>query len=163
MVLPIGNAAADIHPAAYHLSKALAIHRGFFYANAAVPITTQLQATPMINHKLVLPGHLNQYGYLFGGNLLKWVDEYAWIAATLDYPGANFVTIAMDRVEFRKSIQEGAVLRFEINRNHEGRTSVQYAVTVFANNLHTGSEELVFSTTVIFVRIDQTGKKIPLR
>jgi hypothetical protein len=30
----------------------------------------------MENHKLVLPEHLNQYGFLFGGNLLKWVDEY---------------------------------------------------------------------------------------
>lgn len=117
----------------------------------------------MINHKLVLPGHLNQYGYLFGGNLLKWVDEYAWIAATLDYPGANFVTIAMDRVEFKKSIQEGSVLRFEINRSREGTTSAQYAVTVFANNLHTGAEELVFSTGVTFVRIDPNGKKMPLR
>lgn len=117
----------------------------------------------MINHKLVLPGHLNQYGYLFGGHLLKWVDEYAWIAATLDYPGANFVTIAMDRVEFKKSIQEGSVLRFEINRSREGTTSVQYAITVYADSLHTGAEERVFSTGVTFVRIDRNGKKIPLR
>ena len=57
----------------------------------------------MENHKLVLPGHLNHYGYLFGGHLLQWVDECSWIAATLDYPGCQLVTIAMDRVEFRKS------------------------------------------------------------
>ena len=31
----------------------------------------------MENHKRVIPQHLNQYGYLFGGNLLQWVDEYA--------------------------------------------------------------------------------------
>jgi acyl-CoA hydrolase len=117
----------------------------------------------MINHKLVLPEHLNQYGYLFGGNLLKWVDEYAWIAATLDYPGANFVTIAMERVEFKKSIREGAVLRFEIDRSREGTTSAQYGVTVFANDTHTGAEEPVFSTTVTFVRIDRNGHKLPLR
>ena len=35
----------------------------------------------MINHKLVLPQYLNHYGFLFGGHLLKWVDEYAYIAA----------------------------------------------------------------------------------
>ena len=34
----------------------------------------------MINqYKLVLPEHLNHYGYLFGGNMLKWADEYSWI------------------------------------------------------------------------------------
>jgi acyl-CoA hydrolase len=27
----------------------------------------------------VLPEHLNHYGYLFGGHLLKWVDASAWI------------------------------------------------------------------------------------
>jgi acyl-CoA hydrolase len=116
----------------------------------------------MINHKLVLPEHLNHYGYLFGGNLLKWVDEYAWIAATLEYPGCNFVTMAMDRVEFRRSIQEGAVLRFEINKDRAGTTSVHYAVTVFARNIHTGGEEAVFSTHVTLVRVDNSGRKIPL-
>jgi len=31
----------------------------------------------MNQYKLALPEHLNHYGYLFGGNMLKWVDEYA--------------------------------------------------------------------------------------
>ncbi len=66
----------------------------------------------MENHKLVLPEYLNHFGFLFGGYLLKWVDEYAWIAASLDYPGSNFVTIAMDKVEFRKSVRKGTILKF---------------------------------------------------
>jgi acyl-CoA hydrolase len=82
----------------------------------------------MENYKLVLPEHLNHYGYLFGGHLLKWVDEVAWIAASLDYPGCNFVTIGMDKVEFRKSVKQGALLRLEVNRAREGNTSVQYTV-----------------------------------
>jgi acyl-CoA hydrolase len=66
----------------------------------------------MENHKLVLPEHLNHYGYLFGGNLLKWGDEYAWIAVTLDYRGCNFVNIGLDQVEFKQSVKEGAILKF---------------------------------------------------
>jgi len=38
----------------------------------------------MESYKLVLPEHLNHYGYLFGGNMLKWVDEISWIAASRD-------------------------------------------------------------------------------
>ena len=57
----------------------------------------------MRNHKLVLPEHLNHYGYLFGGYLLHWVDEYGYIAANLDFPGHRFVTIALDNVAFKKS------------------------------------------------------------
>ncbi|MEI7902842.1 MAG: acyl-CoA thioesterase, partial [bacterium] len=43
----------------------------------------------MISYKLVMPEHMNHYGLLFGGNLLKWVDETAWMAASLDYPGSR--------------------------------------------------------------------------
>ena len=113
----------------------------------------------MENYKLVLPGHLNHYGFLFGGNLLQWVDETAWIAASSDYPGCNFVTIAMDKVEFKKSVQQGAVLRINAEKSRAGNTSVRYRVTVFAENIETGKEEAVFTTTITFVRIDEEGKK----
>ena len=113
----------------------------------------------MKNHKLVLPEHLNHYGYLFGGNLLKWVDEVSWIAASLDFPGCQFVTVAMDRVEFKKSVRQGAVLRFDSQRLHSGNTSVQYIVEVFSKNIVSGQEEEIFSTTVTFVRVDDCGLK----
>jgi acyl-CoA hydrolase len=29
------------------------------------------------NHRHVLPGHLNQYGFLFDGYFLMWIDEIA--------------------------------------------------------------------------------------
>lgn len=113
----------------------------------------------MENHKLVLPEHLNQYGYLFGGNLLKWVDEYAWIAATLEYPGCNFVTIGLDRVVFKKSVKEGAILKFIAEKTREGNTSVQYAVNVFQDNSEGDAKELIFTTHVTYVRIDEEGRK----
>lgn len=117
----------------------------------------------MNQHKLVLPEHLNHYGYLFGGNMLKWVDEYAWIAASLDYPGCEFVTISMDKVEFRKGVENGTILRFEIERAAEGNTSVSYAVEVFADSINTGEEERVFSTQVTFVCLDSAGNKRSLK
>lgn len=115
----------------------------------------------MENHKLVLPSNLNQYGYLFGGDLLKWVDEYAWIAATLDYPDCNFVTMGMDKVEFRKSVTGGTILTFIVEQSGEGNSSVQYLVHVYRSNRGL-KNDLMFSTTVTFVRIDQNGKKTPL-
>ena len=115
----------------------------------------------MENHKLVLPSNLNQYGHLFGGDLLKWVDEYAWIAATLEYPECNFVTLGMDEVEFKKSVREGTILKFRVEKLKTGNTSVQYQVYVYRGN-STTSEDLIFSTCVTLVRIGQDGKKTPL-
>ncbi|MCU7922944.1 MAG: acyl-CoA thioesterase [Candidatus Thiodiazotropha sp. (ex Dulcina madagascariensis)] len=116
----------------------------------------------MENHKLVLPQHLNHYGYLFGGNLLKWVDEYAWIAAVREFPGRRFVTIGMDRVEFHRSVREGTILRFDIQRSRKGRTSVQYRAEVFAEKPETGREESVFTTTITYVCLDDEGRKQPI-
>ncbi len=113
----------------------------------------------MVTYKLVMPEHLNQYGVLFGGNMLKWVDETAWMAVSLDYAGARFVTIAMDRVEFRKGVTGGSVLRFEVVRLRVGRTSVTYRVEVFRNELQRQGEASVFTTDITFVRVDEAGEK----
>jgi len=113
----------------------------------------------MENYKLVLPEHLNHYGYLFGGNLLQWVDETAWIAASLDYPGCSFVTIAMDKVEFRKSVREGAILRIDAQKSRAGNTSVQYTVNVFPGDTGAEAKEAIFSTKITFVCINENGQK----
>lgn len=116
----------------------------------------------MENFKLVLPEHLNHYGFLFGGNLLKWIDEVSYIAVTLDYPGCNFVTVAMDRVEFRKSIRGGTILRFETTKKRVGRTSVEYTVQVFTEKIENRERVMAFSTNITFVAVDEEGNKTPL-
>jgi acyl-CoA hydrolase len=114
----------------------------------------------MQHHKLVLPENLNHYGFLFGGYLLKWVDEVAWIAATLEYPGCKFVTIAMDQVEFRQSVRGGSILSFSAKQTRLGNTSISYFVEV---SYGSPSEPLsVFATTVTMVRVDDNGNKKPI-
>ncbi|NTU68467.1 MAG: acyl-CoA thioesterase [Chlorobiaceae bacterium] len=113
----------------------------------------------METNKLVMPGHLNHFGFLFGGNLLRWTDEIAYIAVTLDYPGCNFVTVGMDRIEFRKSIREGTILCFESKQGRIGNTSVEYIVNVTRGEITSGQKELVFTTSITFVSVDDQGRK----
>ncbi len=116
----------------------------------------------MENHKLVLPEHLNHFGYLFGGYMLQWVDEYAWIAASLQYPGCQFVTIGMDKVEFKKSVRKGTILKFVIERARMGTTSIQYNVGVYQGKDTTVNRSLIFSTKVTLVNVNEEGKKTKL-
>ena len=116
----------------------------------------------MENFKLVMPADLNPYGFLFGGRLLSWVDEYAYIAARLDFPTCNLVTVALESVAFRKSVGQGVVLRFEVDRARLGTTSVQYAVSVSRTDTEDTKEDPVFSTKVTYVRVDEDGVKCPL-
>lgn len=114
----------------------------------------------METHRLVLPSDLNQYGFLFGGRLLAWIDEASWIAASTDYPSCRFVTKAMDTVTFHHSVREGTILRIQCEKQQEGTTSVRYAVTV--TNQKAGPDP-IFSTTVTFVSVDDAGTKRPIR
>ena len=116
----------------------------------------------MENYKLILPEHLNHGGFLFGGHMLKWTDEYAWIAATMDYPACNFVTVGMDQVRFKKPVHEGTILRFVIDRINVGNSSVQYNIQVYRENEAATPENLIFSALVAFVRLDDKGRKLLL-
>lgn len=116
----------------------------------------------MTTYKLVMPEHMNQYGVLFGGNLLKWIDETAWMAVSIDYPGSRFVTIGMDRVEFKKGVTGGSILRFEVARQQVGNTSVTYAAEVHRREMHKSEEVLIFTTDITFVRVDENGVKVPI-
>ena len=116
----------------------------------------------MDNYTIVRQEHLNHYGFLFGGAMLKWVDEFAWLTASLDYPGCTLVTMAMNDIVFRKRIVSGAILRFRILPLRKGTTSVTYGVTVFADEPGAEVEIDVFSTQVTFVRVDEQGRKSPL-
>lgn len=116
----------------------------------------------MESFKVVRPEHLNHFGVLFGGFLLKWVDEISWIAASRDYPGCSFVTVSMDKVEFRRAVHQGTVLRFDVRESSRGTTSVEYEVQVFEDDLTTGAEEPIFLTHIRFVCMDAQGEKTPL-
>lgn len=116
----------------------------------------------MDNFTLVRPEHLNHYGYLFGGAMLKWVDECAWLVASRDFPGCSLVTMAMDDIVFRKRVLNGSILRFSILPRKQGTTSVTYSVEVFADAPGAAKEVNVFSTQVTYVRLDKKGNKYPL-
>jgi len=111
----------------------------------------------METHRLVLPEDLNQFGYLFGGRLLSWVDEASWIAATLHYPDCRFVTIGMNEVSFKHSVQQGAIIAIRSVEETRGRTSVGYRVEVYCGRVKDSLP--IFSTLVTFVNVDEDGNK----
>lgn len=113
-----------------------------------------------MNHrKLVLPEHMNSQGSLFGGYLLKWMDEFAYITASMEFPGNHFVTIALNNVEFKHPIHCGQILRFSISRARLGVSSVEYLVEVFDETSMGATEQVLFETGITFVNVTDTGEK----
>ena len=113
----------------------------------------------MDHHKFVISEHLNHYGTLYGGTLLKWIDEVGYITANVDYPGNRFVTIALDNVEFRHRIEVGAILRFAVEQTRLGNSSITYEVKVYAAHDEKKATLVLFETNITFVNIDENGNK----
>ncbi len=113
-------------------------------------------------YSIVRPEHLNHHGFLFGGQLLLWVDEFAWLAAAKENPGCKLVTRAMDKIEFSERAGVGAILRFDVDQTRRGRTSMQYTVHVWSDEPGATADVKIFSTTVTFVNVDAQGNKIDL-
>jgi acyl-CoA hydrolase len=106
---------------------------------------------------LVRPEHLNHHGYLFGGRLLEWLDEQAYIAAMAQCKtDANLVTVAIDQVEFKVSVRQGSMLRFRSDVVHVGRTSLSVFTEVLL--LRDGAPHVIFSAYVSFVCLNAQGR-----
>jgi acyl-CoA hydrolase len=114
----------------------------------------------MKHYQLILPEFMNEQGVLFGGYLLKWIDEFAYISASLDYPNCRFVTVSLDNVVFRKPIKNGYILCFDVVKARQGTTSVRYAIKV--HNAKDIKKELLFETNIVFVNLNTAGVKEPI-
>ena len=112
----------------------------------------------MDHYKLVQPEFLNHEGFLFGGYLLKWVDELAYITAMLEHPEHRFVTVALDNVVFKHRITNGQILRFDIKQIKLGNTSVEYNVRVYGTQ-GPAADDVLFETNITFVNVDESGSK----
>lgn len=106
---------------------------------------------------LVRPEFLNHGGTLFGGYLMQWADDMAYIAASLAYPEATFVTKLFGPFDFKSPARAGDILRILSQVESTGTTSCR--VPVWAMNVRSGEE--IFRTFAVMVNV-QEGRKAPL-
>lgn len=102
-------------------------------------------------------GHFTAYSMIFGGVLLSYIDQAGAIGARREVVRAGgrppvIVTVAMNRVEFKKPVLVGDVVRFRTRLLRIGRTSITMHVGVEAER---GQEVLqVTEAEVVYVGID---------
>ncbi|HEY7423898.1 MAG TPA: hotdog domain-containing protein [Gemmataceae bacterium] len=102
-------------------------------------------------------GQFTAYVTIFGGVLLSYIDQAGAIGARREViraggPPPMVVTVAMNRVEFKKPVLVGDVVRFRTRVVRMGRTSITMYVGVEAER---GKEVLqVTEAEVVYVAID---------
>jgi acyl-CoA hydrolase len=77
--------------------------------------------------KLIKPGDLNARGTLFGGQVLKWIDEEAAIFAICQLGERNIVTKAMSEINFISTAKTGDIAEIGCELISFGTTSITIA------------------------------------
>ncbi|HAG63497.1 MAG TPA: acyl-CoA thioesterase, partial [Kocuria sp.] len=108
--------------------------------------------------KWVKPEDLNANGTLFGGSLLRWIDEEAAIYAIVQLGNRRAVTKYMSEIEFVSSAVEGDLIEMGLTATRFGRTSLTMRAQV--RNMIT--RELILSIDkIVFVSLDENGEPVP--
>lgn len=115
---------------------------------------------------VMMPRDLNPANTIFGGVLLSYIDQAAAIGARheinqLHGKAPLLVTVAMDKIEFKKPVLVGDVVSFRTRRVKLGRTSITIHVDVEAER---GGEKLsVTEAEVVYVAVAKQpdGRLLP--
>ena len=84
--------------------------------------------------KIVKYEDLNPRGTLFGGQLLKWIDEEASVYAICQIGDRMVVTKAMSKIDFRTSPKLGDIVEIGMDLVRLGNTSITFKCNVRKSN-----------------------------
>jgi acyl-CoA thioesterase YciA len=114
---------------------------------------------------IMMPKDTNARGTIFGGVILSYIDQAAAIEAHKQ-SSKNFVTKAMNAVEFVAPVHLGDVVSFYTRILRLGTTSVTVKVDVEAErSQETLGKHFVKVTEaeVVCVAVDASGRPVPFR
>ena len=109
--------------------------------------------------EIMMPGHANNLGHVFGGVVLAMMDRTAAVAA-IRHARCTCVTASIDRVDFREPIHLGDLVVMRATVNYVGRTSMEVGVRVEAEDLLSGERRHTNSCYLTFVAVDRNGRPI---
>lgn len=106
------------------------------------------------SRKWVKPEDLNANQTLFGGSLLRWVDEEAAIYSIIQLGNERTVTKYMSEINFVSSARQGDIIEMGLEVVSWGRTSLTLKAVV--RNVFTG-ETIITIDKIVMVSLDENG------
>ncbi|XP_037386065.1 acetyl-coenzyme A thioesterase [Talpa occidentalis] len=110
----------------------------------------------------IQPVHANPRGELSAGQLLKWIDATACLAAE-KHAGVSCVTASVDDIQFEETARVGQVITIKAKVSRAFSTSMEISIKVIVQDMLTGIEKLVSVAFSTFVAKPVGEKKIHLK
>ena len=113
----------------------------------------------------MMPRDTNQYGTIFGGVLLSYIDLAGgvgsqWHCQQQRWAVKPMVTIAMDRVEFKEPVFVGDVVSFWTRIVRVGRTSITTHIAVETERDGRTVEVTAAEATYVAIQVVD-GRRVP--
>jgi acyl-CoA hydrolase len=115
----------------------------------------------MTTARLMMPTDANVLGNVFGGAIMRYMDEIAGIVAWR-HAGRNVVTASIDRMNFFAPVYVGNLLILKASVNYVGTTSMEIGVRIEAQDPSTRKGIHAGSCYLTFVALDEKGKPTPI-
>ena len=109
--------------------------------------------------EIILPNDTNTLGNLLGGRLMHFIDLVGAMAA-YRHTRTHVVTAAMDHIDFHQPVHVGDLLTLKSSVNRAFSTSLEVGVKAWGENTRTGVMLHVASAYLVFVAIDQNGRRL---
>ncbi len=117
--------------------------------------------TRTVVQRIMMPMDANPMGNVYGGSILKYIDEVASIVA-FRHTRTNVVTASIDRMDFLAPMHVGDFLVLRAAINFTGRTSMEVGVRVEAEDPRTGHVVHAGSCYLTMVALDSKGHPTPV-
>ena len=115
-----------------------------------------ISASRVTLSQLMHPEHANLLGNVHGGWIMKLADE-AGALSCMRHAQKKVVTVAIDSMTFRQPIKLGDLVVLNAEVTYTGRTSMEAAVEVVAENPITGERSHTNTAYLVYVALDDNG------
>jgi acyl-CoA thioesterase YciA len=109
---------------------------------------------------VMMPRDANNYGSIFGGVILSYIDQAGYIEARR-HGTHRWVTASIDRVDFHAPVLMGDVVSFLTCTESTGTSSVNVRIRVEAERYSTSDVVHVTEARLTMVAVNAAGKAIP--
>lgn len=107
---------------------------------------------------LIRPTYINHYGRLFGGELLRWIDELAGIVARR-HSNSLITTAAIDNLQFKAPVYAGQMVVLVGRVTYVGSSSMEVRIDSYVEELD-GIRRPINRAYIVMVAIDADGNPV---
>lgn len=106
--------------------------------------------------RVMMPTDANIAGNVFGGTILKMIDEVSGLVA-VRHSNSNVVTASIEHMDFLWPVHIGDLLSMDAKLTYVGRSSMEVTVRVISEDLVTGETHYAGDSVVTLVALDRDG------